>query len=313
MVETAPALRAAAAFYRAHGLGNDYLVFEVRPGVAGEHEEAAWPVSAATVRAVCHRWTGMGSDGIVVLTDPTAGEPFPLRMFNPDGSEFERSGNGLRILASHLRRTGRVGDEPFQVRSGGSLIGMQVHRVEEGGVHDVSVEMGRAQPSARAVGLEIPEGSLDNHAGAVTFAEAPGGSVTVHPVSVGNPHAVVFTEDLSEAALSALGPFLAGHPSFSHGTNVQLARVEGPHRLRIAIWERGVGRTSASGTSSCAATVAAVHTGRLEPGTVRVEMEGGSLTVQVNRDLEVVLRGPVQEVATGELTGGFLAGLSRLG
>lgn len=312
MVGTEPALLAGSAFYRAHGLGNDYLVFEGRPGATGERAEAAWPVSVATVRALCHRWTGLGSDGIVVLTDPEAGEPFPLRMFNPDGSEFERSGNGLRILASHLRRTGRVGDESFQVRSGGSVIRMQVHRVEEGGIHEVSVEMGQARPSAQAVGLEIPEGSVGNHPGAVTFPDSPRGSVTVHPVSVGNPHAVVFTEDLSEEALGALGPFLSGHSAFAHGTNVQLARVEGAGRLRIAIWERGVGRTSASGTSSCAATVAAIHSGRLEPGTVRVEMEGGTLTVQVSRDLEVVLRGPVQEVATGELTAGFLDHLAGL-
>lgn len=313
MVGTELSLLAGPAFYRAHGLGNDYLVFEGRPGGEGQHEGVAWPVSAATVRAVCQRWTGLGSDGIVVLTDPEAGEPFPLRMFNPDGSEFERSGNGLRVLASHLRRTGRVGEDPFQVRSGGSAIRMQVHRVEEGGIHDVSVEMGRAQPSAGAVGLRMAEGSVGNHSGSVTIPDSPQGPVTVHPVSVGNPHAVVFTEDLSEEALGALGPFLAEHPAFARGTNVQLARVEGPGRLRIAIWERGVGRTSASGTSSCAATVAAIHTGRLEPGTVRVEMEGGTLTVQVSRDLEVVLRGPVQEVATGELTAGFLGHLAGLG
>lgn len=297
--------RIGAHFYRAHGLGNDYLVFQAAaPGAS------AWTLAPSGVRAICRRGTGEGSDGIVVLLDgaPPEGEPFPLRMFNPDGSEFERSGNGLRVLASFLRRSDRVGPDPFRVRSGGQPIEMTVHEVGRGGSYDVSVRMGRARPRAAAVELEPSRLEGEVGTGDVARLLHPRvGPVEFQPVSVGNPHAVVFTDDLSESNLQEVGSFLTAHPAFRAGTNVQLVRVEGPGRLRIAIWERGVGRTPASGTSSCAAAVAAVHQGRIPPGAIEVEMEGGSLKVSVDRELDVVLRGPVQEVCEGRLTEGFLS------
>lgn len=330
-------------YYRAHGLGNDYLVFQAAPPEASAEE--GWLLSGEAVERICHRWEGVGSDGIVVLLDPAPGDGvFPLRMFNPDGSEFERSGNGLRILGAHLHSAGLVEEEPFQVRSGGSLIGMQVHGRTSTGILDLSVQMGRARVGPTAVELKVPGGWVESGEAPVRLDHPSLGAVAFLAVSVGNPHAVVFTEDLSPANLEALGPFLATHPAFTRGTNVQLAWVEAPvggpvdapveggaaarvkaqvgvrdgargrapgppQRLRIAIWERGVGRTSASGTSSCAASVAAVATGRLEPGPITVEMEGGEMEVTVTTNLEVTLRGPVQEVCRGRLLPGFLESL----
>jgi len=130
--------------------------------------------------------------------------------------------------------------------------------------------------------------------------------VLIQTVSVGNPHAVVFSEAPSAEALQLLGPRIATHPAFAQGTNVQLAwPVAGERAVDALVWERGVGHTLASGTSACAVAVAAVHTGRLTPGEVEVRMEGGTLRVSVSKSLEVVLRGPVQEVSTGELTDAF--------
>jgi diaminopimelate epimerase len=298
------ALQAGRAFYKAHGLGNDYLVFAAEPG--------GWPVTEALVREICNRWRGPGADGIVVLleTDPEPGEPFPLRMFNPDGSEFERSGNGLRILASYLHRRGLVGHDPFEVRSGGSVIGMQIHAVDRSGIFDVSVEMGRARVDGDAVHIRAGAG-VDQGDGIVHRIEGPRGS-SIHfvPVSVGNPHAVVFGVEGTEQALRTIGPFLATHAAFGEGTNVQLAEVLGPDRLRIGIWERGVGRTSASGTSSCAAAVAGVARGQLRPGAITVEMEGGELRVTVSPRLDVELRGPVQEVFEGLLAVTFVLAIT---
>jgi diaminopimelate epimerase len=244
----------------------------------------------------------VGADGIVVLLErePSDGI-FPLRMYNPDGSEFERSGNGLRILAAYLHGEGLVGDAAFEVRSGGSRIPMTVHGTAPGGRLDVSVEMGRARVGGEWVGLDTSRVDPD---GRLTHPSA--GPITFLPVSVGNPHAVVFLPDATDADLEAIGPFLAAHPAFRDGTNVQLVSEVSPGRIRVRIWERGVGRTSASGTSSCAAAVAAVATGRLEGGEVGVEMDGGRLEVTVGPDLGVRLRGPVEEVARGRLTGGFL-------
>jgi diaminopimelate epimerase len=285
------------AFYKGHGLGNDYLVVEA----GGD-----WTVDVAGARAVCHRWEGPGSDGVVVLLGRD--EPFPLRMFNPDGSEFERSGNGLRILASYLHRAGLVAEAPFEVRVGGDRVGMQVHGVDRG-EYDVSVAMGRARVGAEAVELDPArvddEGSL----------RLPGtGPLTAVPVSVGNPHCVVWGDpdpfaSLERAVLDRVGPVVAPHAAFARGVNVQLARVLAPDRLEALVWERGVGHTSASGTSACAVAVSAVASGRVPAGEKRVEMEGGSLTVTVTPALEVTLRGPVRAVCDGELDPGFAARL----
>ena len=289
---TARSPRAGAAFFKGHGLGNDYLVFPF----GGD-----WVASPAAVRAVCDRWRGVGADGIV-LHSPPGESPWRLRMFNPDGSEFERSGNGLRVFAAHAASRGWVGDGAFVVEVGGDRVRMRVEECLAGGGYDVSVEMGRASLDPADVGLAPAWRDRP-------LAHPADGELDATLVSVGNPHCVVFTDDLSDAALSRLGPFLTAHEAFPAGVNVQLARPVPPGCLEIAIWERGVGRTQASGTSSCAAAVAAAGRGAVDYGEVEVRMEGGTLRVGVSRDLEVVLRGPVREVATGRLTQGFAEAL----
>ena len=286
-------------WFKAHGLGNDYLVFE---------QGQAWRADPENVAGVCHRWEGVGGDGIVVLMHERPPARFPLRMFNPDGSEFERSGNGLRVLASYLHHRGLVRGEAFEVECGGDRIRMQVHARDGAGRYDVEVEMGRALVGGD--GVALAGGALVNGALALGAER----TVPLVPVSVGNPHAVVFADALGDpfetATLDRLGPALATHQAFAHGTNVQLVRALPPSALEILIWERGVGPTSASGTSACATAAAAVSTGRLAPGEIEVRMQGGSFRVRVSPSLDVVLRGPVQEVASGELTEGFLRGLN---
>ncbi len=291
-VVTADRPRAGAGFFKGHGLGNDYLVFPF-----GER----WAASHQAVRAVCDRWRGVGADGIVLHSSPNE-RPWRLRMFNPDGSEFERSGNGLRVFAACAASRGWIGHEGFAVEAGGDRIRMRVEEDLGGGLYDVSVEMGRASVDPADAGLapgweERP------------LAHPAEGTLDCTLVSVGNPHCVVFTDDLSEAALSRLGPFLTAHDAFPAGVNVQLVRPVSRGCIEIAIWERGVGRTRASGTSSCAAAVAAAGRGVVDYGDVEVSMEAGTLQVAVSPELEVVLRGPVQEVASGRLSDGFLDAL----
>ena len=293
---------AGPAFYHGHGLGNDYLVFES----AARGGEPGWPVTAGAVRMICRKGVGPGSDGIVLLSSKhPADGVFRARGFNPDGSEFERSGNGLRVLASHLHRAGLVGRRPFAVRLGGlAPVGMTVHEAGGAGRYDVSVEMGRAQVGLTAVDAE--RGRLDARGRAVRPSGEP---VEFVPVSVGNPHAVVFSDG---DAIDDIGPFLSTHPAFRSGVNVQLAGVEAPGRLAIRVWERGAGPTSASGTSACAAAVAAVWAGRIEPGPVQVRMDGGTLLVQIATGLDIGLRGPVEEIADGRLTEGCMERLRHL-
>jgi diaminopimelate epimerase len=308
------------AFYKAHGLGNDYLVFE---------EGEGWAATPGNVRRVCDRHAGIGGDGIVALLRERSGDADArLRMFNPDGGEFERSGNGLRVLGSYLARRDPT-LRHLRVSVGGAQVGMTVHGVD-GAMHDLSVEMGRARVGPGAVegdpadfveqgaGVEPsrPGAPVEGASDARCWVTAgpDGERLVVVPVSVGNPHLVVLSSsdaDFSEDRLARVGPFLTAHPALRHGANVQLARATGSGNARAFIWERGVGRTSASGTSSCAVAVAMVTCGRLAPGSIRIEMPGGVLHTTVDQDLNVTLRGPVEEILEGTLTPALIATLER--
>ncbi len=287
MTQWGPRPMLSKAFYKAHSLGNDYLIFK---------EGSEWIATPDKVAEVCNRNHGVGADGIVVLLGELLEGLPQLRMFNPDGSEFERSGNGLRILAAYLYQEDRVSDAPFEVTVGGDLVSMTVHDVRDG-IYDISVEMGQAKVGPDSVGLN--SSSLD---GSGRILGPNGSRLHAIPVSVGNPHLVVFVSEVSNTLLESLGPFLATHSDLSHGANVQLVGPLSGNRFEAAIWERGVGPTSASGTSACAVAVAAVWSGRINPGAIMVDTIGGSLEVHVNVELEVVLRGPVTEVCTGTLT-----------
>jgi diaminopimelate epimerase len=283
------------AFYKAHGLGNDYLVFE---------EGVDWAATPDALALVCDHHRGVGSDGIVALLSDRTGGVFHLRMFNPDGSEFERSGNGLRVLGSYLMRRGER--PPFTVSVAEARLPVDVRSRSPVG-YDIAVEMGQAEIGPDAI--ELDREALDEEG---RLAGPDGRQLEVVAVRVGNPHIVVVTDDVTETRLARLGPYLTSHPGLRHGANVQLAATSSPGRCRTLIWERGVGPTSASGTSACAVAVAMTVSGRAPPGDVAVEMPGGELSVKVSESLDVVLRGRVEEVCEGALTDRFLAALSAL-
>ena len=283
-----PPPNVAASFFKAHGLGNDYLVFD---------EGDAWRASPDAVARICDPHRGVGSDGIVVLMADRSGDVFRARMFNPDGSEFERSGNGLRVLGAYLTRLAPERSR-YVVEVGGEQVALKVHG-RSGRELDISVEMGHAATGPDAVDLD--PSALDEQG---RMAGPDGVPLPVVPVSVGNPHLVVLTDGPTEDDLDRIGAFLVGHPALAHGANVQLASRAGPGVLRALIWERGVGPTSASGTSACAVAVAAVREGWAQPSELRVEMPGGVLSVTVSEGLDVVLRGPVEEIFTGTLLEG---------
>ena len=308
-----PRPRVSSRFYKGHGLGNDYLVFEACRGAAGGDTwaDCSWGATPKNVALVCGRHRGVGADGIVVIAASESAEDgaqmrVSLRMFNPDGGEFERSGNGLRVLASYLaRQHGQL--EIINAEVGGDAVRMQLHANVDG-VFDVSIEMGRARTGPAAI--HARPGLLAGDTSSFTMAGPDGEALRVVPVWVGNPHLVVLTTDTAprfgEETLARLGPFLSTHPAIPHGTNVQLVRVSG-RRAEALIWERGVGRTSASGTSACAVAASLVHVGARSQGAVSIDMPGGRLDVTVGRALDVVLRGPVGSVMTGVLEPGLLA------
>ncbi len=258
---------------KSHGLGNDYLVL-LSGSVPAE----------AGIRALCHRTRGLGSDGLLVRVDSQVAD-YGLRIFNPDGGEAEKSGNGLRIFARWLVDH-RGAPERFSVETKGGLVRCTVRP------DDVSVEMGRATFIGPQVPVLLP-GEVVEHT-----LRAAGEEFTFTAVGIGNPHCVIFRQEplLDGLRWRRWAPVLERHPLFPNRTNVQFARHLGGQRLEIRVWERGAGETSASGSSSCAVAAAAVRTGRCQPGRIDLQMPGGALRVDVSPDYDIVLTGPVEEV-----------------
>jgi len=263
----------AGDFVKGHGLGNDYIVVDsARFGIA---------LTPERVRLLCHRNLGLGSDGVLEVS--ARADRFSVRIWNPDGSEAERSGNGLRIAAKFLSDHGYTRESSFVIDTIAGPVAAQVN-LRTGRVHTVRLEMGRARIDRGRRTLEAGGKRLD---------------VTV--VSVGNPHCVIFGEPLTRERLFALGPAVERHALFPERINVQLAIAESRRRARALVWERGAGHTLASGTSACAVATACFDRG-LTDGTVTVLMEGGQLDVEVGADLTLIMTGPVEEVFEGTLS-----------
>lgn len=255
---------------RAHGLGNVYLVCE------------DGTVDAQRAIALCNQHTGVGADG-VLMPAPAADGEHGVRIYNPDGSIAEKSGNGLRIYARWLHDT--LGGDVFVIDTGACTVTCTVSD------DAVTVQMGR--------GIILGDAAGDSLA-------SPAPDVLWHRIDMGNPHCVAFVDDVDAVPWRAWGPVMEAHPAFPNRTNVQVAHVA-PDHLAIRIWERGAGVTPASGSSACAVVVAAVASGRVPPGTHTVRAPGGDLHVTVNELLDVVLRGPVVVVGTVHVDKAWLA------
>jgi len=257
-------------FAKYQALGNDYLVVDADAGEA---------ITAERVRWLCDRHFGVGADGVLVPAPALDGSDFGLAIWNPDGSEAEKSGNGLRIFARWLFDRGQVSSAPFTVATRGGRVRCQVR---ERGAR-VSVEMGRAVFAGSEETLALPDGPL-----------------RVSVVSVGNPHCVVALDEISPALARRLGPQLETHSRFPARTNVQLMRVLDRSRIQLEIWERGAGYTLASGSSACAAAAAAVRSGACD-GDLTVAMPGGSLAIRVSPEFDLTMEGPAEKVFEGEV------------
>ncbi len=281
-------------FFRGHGLGNDYIVMDPK--------ELTFKLTPKNIKAVCDRNWGLGSDGILALV-PSKKADFGLRIYNPDGSEAEKSGNGLRIFARYLHATGKTKKKHFTVETKGGLVTIDLHVDRHGDASAVTVEMGQATFKPAALPCTMAVDELIQQP-----IEAAGRALSFTGVSVGNPHCVVFKqagESWSREDLLKLGPVLENHSLFPKRTNVQLAIPTGPKEIFILIWERGAGETQASGSSSCAAASAAVRLG-LVKSPVTVKMPGGTLNIEVAQDFSLTMKGPVAEVARGTLSPSFL-------
>jgi diaminopimelate epimerase len=268
-------------FHKYQALGNSYLVVET---------DTPETLSPARVRRLCDRHYGVGSDGIL-LGGSEPDESFSLRIFNPDGSEAEKSGNGLRIFARYLWDLGRVREAPFNVRTRGGMVRCEV----QAGGTQVAVHMGQASFDSATIPVAGPRREVVDEE-----LEVAGQRIRATAVSVGNPHCVVHVDHVDATLAQRWGPRLESHALFPNRTNVQFVQVIDRSRIRIEIWERGAGYTLASGSSSCAAAAASIRLGRCD-NDLRVAMPGGDLAIVVDEGFSIQMTGPVDRVAAGLL------------
>jgi diaminopimelate epimerase len=279
------------AFAKYHALGNDYVVIDPT--------RSAFVPAAETVEALCDRHRGIGSDGLLLGPLPVPGDfAIGLRIFNPDGSEAEKSGNGLRIFARYLLEAGHARVPGCRIHTAGGLAEVR-YLAPDGSL--VEVDMG--QPSFRAG--DIPFTGIPAHQEVLqTSLPLSAGSITITALSVGNPHCVVFPGPVTPAEVQRLGPQIERHPAFPNRVNVQLVEVLDRRSIRIEIWERGAGYTLSSGSSSCAAASACRRLGLVDD-QVRVRMPGGTIDIAFTSQGRILMTGPVVAVYQGQLHAGW--------
>ena len=278
-------------FEKWQALGNDYLIFE--------QERLPWELTATRVEWLCDQHFGVGSDGVLLLSrsdDPQF--VAELRIFNPDGSEAELSGNGAREAILYLRRNGWTDADEFVIKTAAGPI-----RPTITGELTCSVEMGRAATASK----DFPSGPGDGRG----TLESAGRTWEFQHVSIGNPQCaiVVKADELDELDLGEIGPGIEGNELFPNRTNVSFLAVEGD-RVRARIFERGVGETLSSGTGASGAAVTAHLRGA--PSQLVVELEGGELQVEIAEGLSVRLDGWAEPVFAGELSPELLQALGEL-
>jgi diaminopimelate epimerase len=277
-------------FEKWQALGNDYLIVEA--------DSLPWELTAGRVRRLCDPHFGIGSDGMLLLSRSDDPEfVAELRIFNPDGSEAELSGNGAREAILYLRRHGWTDRDEFAIRTAAGPITPTITSERT-----CSVEMGRASTASK----DFPSGEPDG-TGSVSAA---GREWAFQHVSIGNPQcAIEVGEELESLDLAEIGPPIEGHELFPNRTNVSFFCVEGS-RVRVRIFERGVGETLSSGTGASGAAVAAFLRGA--PSPLTVELDGGELEVEITSALDLRLSGWAEPICSGELAPELLAALSAL-
>jgi diaminopimelate epimerase len=277
-------------FEKWQALGNDYVIVE--------RAALPWELTPQRIRTLCAAHTGIGSDGILLLSE--AEDPAhvaELRIFNPDGSEAELSGNGAREAVLYLRSAGWTHADEFTILTKAGEIRPRIT-----GPDRATIAMGRAAVAS----ADYPSGG-ENGTGTL---ESAGREWRFQHVSIGNPQCVIDAgDDVEELDLAAIGPGIERSELFPNRTNVSFIRVDGSE-VRARIFERGVGETLSSGTGASGAAVAAFRRGAPSPLTVR--LDGGELTVEVSDELDVSLTGTASPVYRGELSGQLSRALAEL-
>jgi diaminopimelate epimerase len=275
-------------FHKYHALGNDYIV--LNPA-----DFPAWKPAPTIeqIRVVCHRNFGVGSDGILWGPLPSAQSQFGLRIFNPDGSEAEKSGNGLRIFSRFLWDQGLVKNPRFTVETPGGQVESEIKdhgRLITVAMGSVSFDSGKIPVNLTGPAREVINETIKVLDRDFTYCAA----------TIGNPHCVIPLAEISAELAPTYGPHLETHPIFPRKTNVQFLKVRDRKNLQIEIWERGAGYTLASGSSS-SASAAVAHRLGLVDRDVTVHMPGGQIGIEIGDGFSIMMTGTVNKVAEGTM------------
>ena len=279
-------------FVKSHGLGNDYFVLN--------EAELSFKLNEKNIQLLCDVHYGIGSDGIL-LKVPSDKADFGLKIYNPDGSEAEKSGNGLRIFAKYLYDYSHTSGKKFTIETLGGIVTAEVTRETKGIASQVKVDMGKAIFDSHQIPVtcDSPE-CLDHPLNIVDE------TYLINCVSVGNPHCVILRDRLVEAEILKHGSEIENHPMFPHRINVQFAKVISRTEVEILIWERGAGYTLASGSSSCAVAAIMVKKG-LTDRVLSLKMPGGTLHIEIDEEWNIRMIGDVREIASGYLSDELIA------
>jgi diaminopimelate epimerase len=274
-------------FVKSHGLGNEYIVLD--------SENISFKLTETAIRRLCNVNFGIGTDGVLLKVNSDKAD-FGIKIYNPDGSEAEKSGNGLRIFCKFLYDYKFTESRKFTVETPGGITTAEIIKEEKGKAGIIKVDMGEAIFSSR----EIPvDSDNDEFTGQKIFVGDK--EYKVNCVSVGNPHCVIIKDRLDIDEIKTYGPLIENHHLFPNRINVQFARVISENTAEILIWERGAGYTLASGSSSCAVACILVKLG-LTSRAITIKMKGGTLEIEISKDWNIKMTGEAREIASGFLS-----------
>jgi len=274
-------------FVKSHGLGNDYVVLN--------QEKIEFELTKKAIIKICDVHYGIGSDGIL-LKVPSKKADFGLRILNPDGSEAEKSGNGLRIFAKYLYDYKFTLEKMFSIETPGGLVRAEIIEVRNEKAFNIKVDMGKAIFESEKIPVNCNETECIDEILHLEYKD-----YQINCVSVGNPHCVILKDELDEKEIKIFGSQIENNEMFPNRINVQFAKVISPNEVEILIWERGAGWTLASGSSSCAVAAIVVKKGLTER-KLTIKMPGGNLAIDIDEEWNLMMTGEVREIASGVLS-----------
>ncbi len=283
-------------FVKSHGLGNEYIVLN--------SEKLSFELNENAIKMICNINFGIGSDGLL-LKVPSDKADFGLKIFNPDGSEAEKSGNGLRIFCKYIYDYKFSKTRKFTVETLGGIVKADILEVKNDKAAMIRIDMGKAVFCSRDIPTSFTKEEVIGEEIRVLDKD-----FEVNCVSIGNPHCVVIKEDLDIDEIKKYGPYLEKHEMFPNKTNVQFVKVISRNEVEVLIWERGAGFTLASGTSSCA-VVSVLKKRNLVENKVKVKLLGGELIIDIDDEYNVRMTGPARQSAEGVLSSEFIEDIEK--